>query len=211
MIPTYKIVLGTANYFNDYFGTHVTEKQADKIIKYAKEVGIKEFDTARTYADGKVEEYLSKIDGIKVYTKGDSLEEFYKSKDVLGNKIIGWLIHHPTLNYPYYKHMKQFISESPIIGNRISFGISGYSLREVEKFKDAVGIDFCQLPWAQAMTVEFPVIVRSIFEKRELLIKNTVKEILTSIGEHSEYWDRVVIGVDNVDQLKEIVDIWREL
>jgi aryl-alcohol dehydrogenase-like predicted oxidoreductase len=198
----YKLVIGTANWFCDYNGTRVSEQQADKIIEYADSVGIREYDTARGYADGAVEEFLGKIDNIRVYTKGDYLGEYEISVELLRNKICGYLIHHPTLNYPDYIYMQSQID--------CAFGISAYSIREVEMFNKFVGGDITQLPFdvfkQDASLIKPAVMLRKIFNG-----KTNIRLALEEVSAYCNHWDRVVIGADNVQQLKEIVDIWGTL
>jgi hypothetical protein len=196
----YKLIIGTANWFCDYNGTRVDEKQADEIIEYADSVGIREYDTARNYADGKVEQYLANINNIRVYTKGDNIDDYLNSLELLGDKMTGWLVHHPHLDFNEYKSLKTHIE--------CTMGFSVYSHREYELYNSKLNCDVYQMPyWETGIWIRDAVIARKVFAK--LTDGSNVNECIEDLMQTQ--FDRAVIGVDNVEQLKQIVGIWGEL
>jgi hypothetical protein len=196
----YKLVIGTANWFNDYNGTHVNYKQADAIVQYALDNGIREFDTAAGYAEGKAEKYLSEDPSVKIYTKGDDIDDYMRSRDLFGDRMIGWLVHHPNLNLPEYRRLQERV--------KCAFGFSVYSQGEHDLYRTEVKCDIFQMPyWQIGKYTSDAIIARKVFAK--LKDGSTVKECLQDLLQVQ--FARAAVGVDNVNQLKEIVGIWGEL
>ena len=109
---------------NLFFGTweldgiqkNINEEQAMELIKHAKEKGIKKFDTALAYGNGKVEKILSKvidkddiiltkvpaiikpeidsIDSVTYYPPGYTSEKVLQSKENLSRDIIDIILLH---------------------------------------------------------------------------------------------------------------------
>jgi len=182
-----RIVVGTANWAQEYNGHKVSEKEQQLIMEYMKEVGIEWLDVAEAYGT----EYVGKGEFSRV-VKMD---------------------YGPVRPIPYDSDRDIVITHSNAYF--IGSGHAGYSVDSVTQIPLSMA---GQLP----RYIEFPysilnknkgimmlggfvsLIARSIFCKGKALKYFTPQECIDFVLMNPRI-DKVIIGVDSVDQLKENV------
>lgn len=190
-----KIIIGTANFAQVYNGVRV--KDVDAIFNYCREVGINMADTAVAYGSEDLipEDFqvVSKLPIIQKHTIFRVQGVFFASLRRLRRaKVYGYLLHRPsdygTLAWKILKDLKRR-------GLIEKIGISIYEPTEIQNV-DLLQVPYKKfkpyLPTLKAMGIE--VHARKVFADACYLEAMADENV-----------DRVVIGVDNVEQLKENV------
>lgn len=174
-----RLVIGTANWGRDYNGHNVCEKEQNLIMEYMKEVGIEWLDVATAYG-----------------TEDVGKNEFHrivKADYRIGEIVIGdFVISHSLETYNPAFH-------------------AGYS---TDKTMIPTGAWFIELPYSvmnrlheerierTCSSIEF--IARSIFCKGKALKYFSPRECIDFVLMNPRI-DKVILGIDSVDQLKENV------
>lgn len=184
-----RLIIGTANFGHEYNGTYVPPDEQEKIWDYCREVGIDTVDTAMAYGDIKIP------DDFKVITK-------IKRGDRIAWPYYGALTH---LNYNFEKgwenawyHLWRCREEGLVE----KIGLSIYQSSQIIYLDK---LDIVQMPyhpnaidnksWRQDLRKHnIEVHVRNVF------VNNYYKEAIADPNV-----DKVVIGIDSVEQLKENV------
>lgn len=191
-----KLILGTANFGQEYNGHTVPPDEQKRIWDYCRKVGIDTVDTAFAY--GKIN--IPK--DFKVITKIRPMDRI--------EKCYGCLVHHSqdfSKLWPYLVMEKGFKNVGKI-------GVSIYRTDELYPIfeKEKNSLDIIQIPYnmenksaAELLWLKGKVELhfRSIFGGGKL-IKNGVKKCLEFALDSIA--DKVVIGVDSLKHLKEIIE-----
>tara|TARA_A100001037_G_scaffold305876_1_gene347817 strand:+ start:1440 stop:2297 length:858 start_codon:yes stop_codon:yes gene_type:complete len=250
-----KLVLGTANFVNNYGATNNStrpnRKEIFKMLEYAIKKKINKFDTAPSY---KSEEILgdfikvNKLRNIEITTKIPSMKliknkvDFIKQNLIISQKKLNTNINnvlfHDQRDILFFLNNQKMISEIKKDFMIKKFGASIYDTKYVKlvnKIKQSIIIQF---PGSIANTKFFNkkfkkkdnLFVRSIF-LQGLLTKNKIKKKLPNklLYAHKKYINyldnnkikslelclgfinrqkmvnHIIIGVDNIKQLKSIV------
>lgn len=184
-----RLVIGTANWGRDYNGHNVSEKEQNLIMEYMKEVGIEWLDVATAYGT----EYVGKglFYRIVKVRQDDPIIRVDKYDIVMAH------------NTESYRTVKTFMS-----GDRKT----GVSVEEVwkETIADAevIEIPFSIMNRSVGLMKTFiqrpKFIARSIFCKGKALKHFSPRECIDFVLMNPRI-DKVILGVDSVDQLKENV------
>lgn len=171
-----RLVIGTANWGRDYNGHNISEKEQNFIMEYMKEVGIEWLEVATAYGTADI--------GLKF------------------NRII----------------KKQDYECGPFAQNQRNIYLA-HSITGFNDFHDGVSIDMGWEVPREARWVEFPysimnknipknygrhLIARSIFCKGKALKYFSPRDCIDFVLMNPRI-DKVILGVDSVDQLKENV------
>jgi len=216
-----KLILGTVQFGMDYAGNkQINKKEIFKILEYAYKNKIKILDTA--YAYGNSEELISNFgDKFKIITKGNVLNLNNSLKRLKRKKIYGYLIH----DFGYFLHneliwyrLKQFKKKGKI--EKIGFSL--YTLKEIKYLLSRnIKFDIIQVPYNiynKKISKIFPLLkekgieihVRSIFARGDLLEKKSIEKCFEFIIKN-KYIDKIVIGINCLEHLKENIEIYNKL
>lgn len=210
-----RLMLGTANFGNEYKGVFIGRDTAYKILKKAWELGIRDIDTARSYGESEqiIGEYI-KFSGRKfrVWTKGRSEEDKEISEETLGLPPHAWLIHNYKKNDPYFPGC----SGVSCYGDEWKYAAQELFYTKNEHYQ----YQYVQVPWNildrrhsntphEARGVELGSIARSIF------IRGEAFKMPYLAGVPFWHWclqdvpdfDYIIVGVDSPHQLEEIVRV----
>lgn len=190
-----RLVIGTAAWAQEYNGHKVSEKEQNLIMEYMKEVGIEWLDVATDYGTE-----MTGIDDFKRIIKVNAKDTIERIKELLslqpkGTDVSNLVIsHHPEFAEDFRK-------------------ISGFhrtaadSLEEVDYECVVVEIPYSLMD-RRAMSANccnaFPpkIFARSIFCKGKALKYFSPRECIDFVLMNPRI-DKVIIGIDSVDQLKE--------
>jgi hypothetical protein len=176
-----QLIIGTANFLQEYNGHCVDEEEARKIIRYALESGVDTFDTADAYNN---HNFLS-LFPIKIQ---------YKSNTLCGRKQYEHIEikHHPEINGDYSDYN----------------GVSVYDP------------NFCyHITMPNSGIIQTPLIKPDTLKQLKacgyhIQVRNVVEWILSPHFKDTikNMWfvDSFVVGVDNLEQTKELVDKFME-
>ncbi len=201
-----RLILGCANFGKEYRGHLVPKDEQEKIWSYCREVGIDWVDTAVAYGDIEIP------DDFKVITKISEQHPIPPKRDydiLLLHNIKDW----------YW--LAKFVYPSSVLQE--GRGISIYNP------SDLLGIPIwekmiIQLPyniesaglwsgqgWLKKLKEkDVEIHGRSVFAGGGLLNLHTMKECLECVWKEKDI-DKIVVGVENCEQLKQIVEIVNEL
>lgn len=197
-----RIVLGTANWGKAYNGTQIKEEEIRNILDYCTCCGITMLDTAEEYGS---EEIIGRLanSSFDVITKGDGgIESSLTS--LQREQIYGYLWRTPLV-----------FGKSNLIGQADKTGLSLYEPPDTgTRWGMKPGI--IQVPYSlmdrrNESLIEYwhktgvEVYVRSIFLRGKCLKFATPQECLQFVLTNPCV-DKVVIGVDSLDQLKENIE-----
>ncbi len=177
-----RLCIGTANWGRDYNGHNVFEKEQNLIMEYMKEIGIEWLDVAEAYETMNVGKEFKRI--IKT-----NHGQFWHHDDIY--------LAHKLKDYDPDFHNGVSIDEL-VLGH-------GCTMKAVElpfsilnrNKKLLVGV-------LQQIPVNGTVCVRSIFCKGKALKYFTPQQCI-DFCLMQQWIDKVIIGIDSVDQLKENV------
>jgi hypothetical protein len=175
-----KLILGTANFAQHYNGFRVPDSEQDRIWGYCRKAGIDIIDTAEAYGGVKIPE------DFKVITK-------------IG---VGDIIHLPS----YWAILAHNVDVYPVIESLTrccdNIGVSIYEWKELPRFK----VDIVQLPYKP-----FKKKLHKLKRKgMEVHVRKVFADDCYIEALRDKNVDKVVIGVDNLNQLKENVEIMRK-
>ena len=186
------IVLGTANFGQPYNGVHVLQGEREKIWDYALQQGIEFVDTATAYGDIEIPDEFKVIRKCKLVD--GTVERAY------------CVMSHDT---EMHGIVSKFATIDPSVWADVKIGHSMYTPEELPQEP----FDIAQIPYSlinrtfephlrmlKAWDVE--IHARSIFGVVLNLV--TVKDAVDFVVAN-QHVDKIVIGVENVEQLKEIV------
>jgi len=254
-----RFIIGTANFGNIYglSKKSVNKKEILKIIKEAKNLNIKFFDTANFY--GKAEKILGKLNlknfnfitKIKV-TKNlidnpNNIKKIISEtiKNLKIKKIYAVLIHNPFfLKKDQQNCVFNNLLKLKKMGLIKKVGVSVYNEKEIKYLSKNFKFDIVQIPynifdrrfsdlgWMKKLKNKgIEIHIRSIFLQGILLKKKQTIYFLKwkKIFDHFEKWrknnnisrleacikfaisrkyvDKIIVGIDNANQLKEIKKI----
>lgn len=204
-----RLAIGTANFGQDYHGTRC--KNIDAVLDYCQCVGIDMLDTAEAYnwdytKVGGYFKIVSKVRKISHPDKPGGIIEIPPSK------LYGCLVHNSTSQF-VLDIIKNFRPER--------YQKIGYSLYEFPPID--IQIDIIQIPYSLwdrrfEQTIEIchkkgiEVHIRSVFLQGKILQegKADAKDCI-AFALMNPYVDRVIIGVDSLDQLKGNLDYFCKL
>ena len=179
-----KLVIGTANMGQEYNGNRIPQDVIEKIWEYCTDKGIDYADCATAY------EYIP-----PEWTK--SISKITKPTDEMSR--YATLIHHTEDVPKLWPALWQFKLMSAARGYPFKLGVSIYSVDELT----CLPYDIIQLPYkpckkdlAKLKKRGIEIHVRKVFADN--CFEEAVKDPLV---------DFVVIGVDNLEQLKENVEL----
>ena len=204
-----RLALGTANFgrSSDYWRRRVSNREAERIIKYASRLwGI---DTAKAYEDAEKIIGASADHQLQITTKGKT-PELEKSLEDLNR----------THVYAYYAHRMDRIWESwygftEAKRRRLTRKI-GFSIYEPDEIAPAL-TDIVQLPYNLAeyrhnsFVINYlkrcgvEVHIRSIFGRGTLIPQYGIKKCLWAAFETKA--DKIIFGVDKLDHLKQVLEV----
>lgn len=201
------MILGTANFGNEYKGLRLDYKASSAILDKARELGIWNLDCARSY--GTAEQFIATYcqetgSMFQVYTKGRSRDDYERSRQILGGNLWRWLYHMRGFNQEWF--------DFPDIIDGVS--CYGDEWRAVQKIRP---LEILQVPWniidrrhtktvVEAHLQEIKVFARSLFIRGEAFRWPRIA------GLHMWMWclqdlpdfDGIIVGVDTPQQLEEI-------
>ncbi len=179
---TDKLIIGTANFGIGYNGHKVSNTELPKIWEYCLDKGIKYADCASAY-QYTPPKWVKTIN--KITSETDEISQY------------ATLIHHTEDVPKFWPLLWQYKFLSGANGLPMKIGVSIYSFDELT----CLPYDIVQLPYSAFKTrieaVELKsraieIHVRSVF--RDGLFEESIKD---------PYVDRVIIGIDNLKQLRE--------
>lgn len=158
-----KLALGTAQFGYDYGITNKKGKinfnEQEKIIRYAKKVGIDIIDTAISYGESEANLGLCNVQNFKIVTKIPTLpkglkninyflqEEFQKSLNRLKvDTIYALLLHKSDDIIKYDGKVIDFLINLKKLGRVKKIGVSIYSPLELERVLKNISLDIIQIP-----------------------------------------------------------------
>jgi aryl-alcohol dehydrogenase-like predicted oxidoreductase len=180
-----RLVIGTANFGCDYNGHNVSEKEQNLIMEYMKEVGIEWLDVATAYGT----ENVGKGE-FKRIVKNDWCERGF---ELVENDIL--MVHGG------YEAKTMILSEN----FKHSFSID-YDMPKPPN----VALEYIELPYnilnryheKTIKDISIKFIARSIFCKGKALKHFSPRECIDFVLMNPRI-DKVILGVDSVDQLRE--------
>jgi len=191
-----RLALGTANFGKEYNGVKVSEDEQKRILDYCQQVGIDMIDTATAY-----DWDWTKAKGFNIVVKINENDTIGRIKEIVNQSPYCLMAHTTEIT----DSISCFIRHTAI-----KKGISVYSEHEIrDYFQKAVSI--VQLPYSifdrrlesKMQTLNHVKIhVRSVFLRGKILEKFTPWECI-AFCLMNPYVDRVIIGVDSLEQLKE--------
>lgn len=187
-----KLVIGTANFGKEYNGYKVPDGEIEIIWDYCREVGIDMVDAANAY------EYEPPHD-FKIVNK------VTLSQPTLVNRCYGVLSHRAgDLCHPHWwKYLQNLKKE----GYAQKIGISLYPGTKISSvYKLYTDIEIVQVPF-KAFKSQLKLAKENGLEVhvRKVFADNCFVEALKDPNV-----DKIVIGIDNLEQLKENVEIMRK-
>lgn len=191
-----RLCLGTANFGKEYNGVKVSEDEQQKILDYCQCSGISMIDTAVAYNW----DWSNISTYFEIVTKGDGNDEFPR-------KPYGYLAHEGIIWEPFWEKVLSYKSEK--------IGLSIYEPKSIPHF-GTFGVhcaDIIQVPYsifdrrfepyfADLKSRGIEIHVRSIFLRGKILERFKPWECITFCLANP-YIDRVIIGVDSLQQLKD--------
>lgn len=195
-----RLAIGTANWGKEYNGAKVSEDDQKRILEYCQEVGIDMIDTADAYENN----VFDIASDFKIVNKGD-----------------GEFVHENT--YAYLSHgMIWSVFYNKIVGVK-KIGLSIYEPQDIPEL-GGFGIPYAsvlQVPYSlydRRFEPYFPKLkeqgieihVRSIFLRGRIL-KDYNPWTCIAFCLMNPYINRVIIGVDSLEQLRENLQPLKEL
>ncbi len=184
-----KLIIGTANFGQEYNGHQVPADEIEKIWEYCVDVGINYADTATAY-NYEPPTWVKVIS--KIIGENDKLSNYAN------------LVHHTKdifALWPMLWELKWLFAAR--FGTVIKIGVSIYDLDEIT----CLSYDIIQLPYSSCKDGLADLKKRGIeIHARSVFRDDVYKEALLDPNV-----DFVVIGIDNLAQLKENVEIARNL
>lgn len=253
-----KLILGTAQFGLKYGINNTSGKiqfnQAHKILKYARDLGIKELDTAQAYGDSETVIYKCLKRGLnfnintKINSTTDSfLSQIKTSINNLSVKKLHTILFHSMDTFKFFKNDIPHLNREFKGHLYDKIGVSIYSIQELEELIKYVGIiDTIQVPFnlldnyslkgeslRKAKKKGFKIQIRSVFlqglffmDETEILkgfkdlfqpiyslkkisIENSIsmRELCLRYAYSYDFIDNILIGVDNLNQIEENLDI----
>lgn len=195
-----KLILGTANFGQEYNGKLVSEQEISRILFYCLSNGIRTLDTAAAY-NWQVPE-TCKFDVITKIRVGDKIPPI--------GSVTGCLVH----------HIEDFDDLWPKIqGKGYDVGLSVYnsdlpcSVTELDILQFPHNIEHGYLKHAvvswQEDSPKTKLVVRSIFGRGELLKRYSVEDCFKCVKHDLGGIWGVVVGVDSLNQLQEVYEGFR--
>lgn len=202
-----KLILGTANFGRDYNNSRIDDPQP--LLDYCIEVGIDKLDVATGYGT----EFLGIEQGFKRYVKVPSTVTKQQLEKIIKTEPACIMIHGG----------EDVASGLLAIDLRLNGwrGLTGLSIYESSEWWTTKPWGLLQIPYSllnQDHSCDLPfykkfgeiVQARSIFLRGKCLEIATPFECLAFVLANP-YIDQVVVGVDNLEQLKQICEPWRRL
>jgi len=174
-----RLVIGTANWAREYNGHKVSEKEQQLIMEYMKEVGIYWIEVATSYGTLDIRNNFSRI--VKI-----DAQEIPSWHDKYGDILIA---HHANC-YKSSVHKGASVHRDDKVNKKYKYVELPYSVMD-----PYLGI------WGLTNT---KVIARSIFCKGKALRYFSPQECIDFVLMNPRI-DKVIIGVDSADQLRENV------
>ncbi len=179
-----KLIIGTANFGKKYNGHRVTDKQSEKIWEYCVDVGIKYADCASAY-EYEPPDWLKCIN--KITEESDQISRY------------ATLIHHVKDVPVLWPVLWQYKLMSAAHGYPFKIGVSIYESDELT----CLPYDIVQLPYWSCRHDLSQLKKRGIeIHARKVFADNCFEEAVKN-----PLIDYVVTGIDNLEQLKENVEL----
>lgn len=177
------MILGTANFGNEYRGKKIEKEECFKLLEYFENNGGKLIDTAGDYGDSIkiIKEYIINFSKLKILYKPIFIDNVF-------DKIID------------VKYLEAIIWRGKILD--IGYSKNGQSIYYPHELDPKSKITI--IPASDIFRPYIPV-MRLHSEKIYIRSINTLG-INANIGTHGI--DDIIIGVDNMDQLKENMDTY---
>lgn len=184
-----RLVVGTANWGRDYNGHCVDEKEQGLIMEYMKEVGIEWLDVATAYGTERIGN--GEFKRIVKVQEDDAIVNVGKHD---------YIIAHNT---------SSFVAIKRFMGDSHRVGISSYlDYADIELINKSNDVGILEVPYSimdgRLNQVIFGgrIIARSIFCKGKALKYFSPRECIDFVLMNPRI-NKVILGVDSVDQLKE--------
>jgi len=198
------MILGTANFGNEYKGVHLLQSDCDEILDAAWAYGIRKVETAASYGNSEsmIKHYIAETSRhFQVYTKGRSREDYENSKVLFGDDLYHWLWHW-----------------RPDESNYVDDYCDGISMYSVENVDFPARLKTIEVPWnildrrhsktvEQAKQWNVEVIARSVFIRGEAFKMPPIAGLPFWVWclQDMPDFDDFIVGVDSAAQLSEIV------
>ncbi len=182
-----RLVIGTANWGRDYNGHNVSEKEQNLIMEYMKEIGIGWLDVATAYGTESIGEDFKRIVKISDIDKFVTIRDIYETKRNKNNRLMAHSLDALSKIEKYFKL------------NAVSLDV-GDTVPDVGMIEYPYSIMTGDIPFDGF----FRIIARSIFCKGKALKYFSPRECIDFVLMNPRI-DKVILGVDSVDQLKENV------
>lgn len=191
-----KLIIGTANFGKEYNGHRVSHIEAKKIWEYCVDVGIELADCASAY-EYTPPSWVKTIN--KITAETDQISKY------------ATLIHHTEDVPKLWPVLWQYKLMSAAHGYPFKIGVSIYSRNELT----CLPYDIVQLPYAGIRTKKSLIANTYTFQnlkKRgiETHVRSVFRDNCFEQAVKDKHVDYVIIGIDNVDQLKENVALCKE-
>lgn len=192
-----RLCLGTANFGKKYNGVRVPESEQEKILDYCRQVGIDMIDTATAYEWDWTKYWRDFKIVLKVQEPSD-IEEIYKA----GGRPIIMAHSSGVYRQTWFRELFDF---------RFNEDRQGVSIYNPIDVLDLYSVPVIQMPYS-LYDRRFEEIlsgyrhrqihVRSVFLRGRIL-KKALPHDCISFCLMNPYIDRVIIGVDSLEQLKQ--------
>ena len=196
-----RLAIGTANWAKPYNGKQLEEKEIRDILDYCTCCGIDMLDTAAEYGS---EEIIGRLanSSFDIVTKGNGdIERSLKSLD--RDRVYGYLFRDPDFLSQQFGRTKWKYGKigTSLYDDNYNFVGQGGLIQLPYSLMDRRNESRIELLHQSNIEIH----VRSIFLRGICLEKATPQECLQFVLTNPCV-DRVVIGVDSLDQLKEDID-----
>jgi hypothetical protein len=195
-----KLILGTANMGVKPYGTlkeQLSLNEINRILDYARANGITTLESSEAYFCDPV--LRANFDLIYKVTHPYSL-----------NRVLNQLGRTHLLGLMYHHGFDTLVNSISPDDRVLYRGASIYDYRQLDGSEDMIEVHLnIENREFEAIRAKC-VLARSVFGRGELLKKYSIKECLSYVAKLPNIHG-VVVGVDNVAQLKEIVEAWNQL
>ena len=228
-----RLVLGTAQFGFDYGRNNKRGKigadEVYEILRYAYESGITKLDTANAYGESEavLGRYLSTNtylqNHFEIITKSAEPGELLGSLNRLRTKSVYGYLAHDFQKYLETPAIWNYWQECKNNGSAKKVGFSVYNFGDIDYlFDNKIQFDMIQLPYSlldygfslylnELKRLSIEIYARSVFMQGRVFM-NQPDDKIEAIMQSSLYFclrdkrlDYVVVGIDNLDQLKQIV------
>jgi len=184
-----RLAIGTANFGKEYNGVKVPETEQRKILDYCRDVGVDMLDTATAYGTHNIE-----AEGFKKVIKWQSANEVRKS-EINPDEVYCMMAHNSLIldfdGWALFNGASLYYPGENLRAGHCKILQVPYSLYD-RRFENI-------FPALKARGAE--IHVRSVFLRGRILEKVLPHDCI-SFCLMNPYVDRVIIGVDSLEQLK---------